>query len=497
MKPARDTLFNFILLFFYCGFIAFVLSRHELWGDEIHSWNIVKGSHTFSELFQNIKYEGHPPFWYLYLFCFTSFSHSLACLKIAHFVFVLLTASLLLFASPFTRLEKVLILCGYYFSFEYGILARNYMPAVFFAACAIVVFQSSSRYRIPVYYVLLVLTSNVHLLGLLLAASVHVGFCYDVFLKKGKTKRHIIAGILVLLPALYFILPPSDSQLNIQFWMDQWEISRLYSFAAACVRSMFPLTDFSNPHWWNTNFFLAKKDMLSQSLAIFIFATLLFSMLTALRKNKTAMLVLCSNLLLTFLFSLVFPLTSSRYAGFIFTGFILSAWIANRVSEDQFRKNIFIFFLILQLPAGIYAVAQESEKKFSCSSSVVEMKKLIPRPALVTSDYWCLNNLSAFLDTSVFCIELDTSASYLIWNSKLKSVVNYNYPAQLQQLFERNNRRPFYFFSSHYLGELQLKQGNENQMEVMLISECTEAIVASSAVYLYCVKNKTDPDLKM
>ena len=490
MKKAADSLFSFIVLLLYLCLVIFAMHNHELWGDEIHSWNIVKGSHSFQELFQNIRYEGHPPFWYCYLYCFAQFSHSLICLKIAQFVFVAGAAVVLLFFSPFSRLQKVLLLCGYYFVFEYAVLARNYMPAIFFAFCLAAIYYRNFRYKILCYYLLLFFLSNVHLLGLLLAFSIHAGFCFDKIQEKRNAILHLFIGLLVFLPAVYFILPPTDSQLNFEFWKSQWTVSRLYLFVTVIVKSLLPLQQWFNQHWWNTNFILDNDSIAFRAFAAMAFIGFLCLIYYGTRKSKTAFVILFVNLLLTFILSLIFPLNTARYVGFVFIGFVLAAWISNKDSVQSFNRNVFILLSILQIPPGIIALTKDSNAEFSSARSVVRMDKEIPKGAFVAADYWCLNNLSAYLDTSFYCIELNRSVSFLTWNSEMKSVIHFNYAEALNDLLTKNQDQPYFFYSM--LPREQLIAGKDANVNLLLqpIGDSGISIEKSGRVYLYVIRRQ-------
>lgn len=488
MKRPIYSLFNFVILILYLSLVGFAMHNHELWGDEIHSWNIVKGSHSFQELFHNIRYEGHPPFWYCYLFLFTRFSHSLIYLKAAQFLFVGGSAVILLFFSPFTRLQKFLLLSGYYFLFEYAVIARNYMPAIFFAFCLAALYYRNFRYKIFCYYLLLFFLSNVHLLGLLLAVSIHAGFCFGKFPEKRSFALHFIFGLLIFLPAIYFILPPYDSQLNFEFWRSQWSVSRLYLFVTVIVKSLFPLQEWFDQHWWNTNFLLDNDSIIFRMVAAIVFIGFMSLIYFGTRKNKTAFVILMVNLLMTFILSLIFPLNTARYVGFVFIGFIVAAWISYSDSRYSFNRNVFIVLAILQIPPGIIALAKDSSEEFSSARSVIRMNKEIPKGAFVATDYWCLNNLSAYLDTSFYCIELKRSVSFLTWNTEMNSVIRFNYAIALDGLLAGNQDQPYFFYSflptSQLLGDDQPKL----KIRLRLIDVSGISVEKSGRVYLYLVE---------
>lgn len=485
MKKSSDLFFNFALLAFYLFAVILAINNHELWGDEVHSWNIVKGSHSLNELFQNIRYEGHPPFWYCYLFPFTRFSHSLNFLQAAQFVFVALSAFLLIFFSPFNKLQKVLLLCGYYFVFEYAVLARNYMPAVFFAFCIASIYYREFRWKTVCYYILLLALANVHLIGLLLAVSIHAAYIHDRFRAKLNIAFPVFYGAIIFTCAFYFIFPPGDSQLNIQFWMENWSFSRLYLFVTVIVKSLFPFQEWFNQHWWNTSLLLDNDSMLFRLFSILIFGALLGLIYFGVRKDKTALLILSVNLGLTFVISLVFPLNTARYTGFVFIGFVIAAWFSFRDKTISFNRNVFLIIALLQIPPGFFAIVMDGKQKFSSASLVVDIYKQIPEGSFVATDYWSLNYLSAHLDTSFYCIELERTISFLTWNSEMKAVGRFNCAEALEKLMTWNMDQPYYYYS---MKRLPLVLPESRKIRLLPSGDTGFSIERSSRVYLYKVE---------
>src|SRR4051794_7562367 len=98
-----------IIFFLYCITLAYAMSHHELWGDEIHSWNIAKASLSYSDLISNIRYEGHPPIWYTILWSVSKFTHDVSYIKGAQFIIAASVVFLVLFFSPFPTVTRILI----------------------------------------------------------------------------------------------------------------------------------------------------------------------------------------------------------------------------------------------------------------------------------------------------------------------------------------------------------------------------------------------------
>src|SRR6266508_2437176 len=79
---------------------GYTIVHHELSGDEVHSWNIVKGSARFPDLVHNIRFEGHPPGWYTLLWPLSQLTHDAAAIQVVHWAIASCTAFLIIFYSP-------------------------------------------------------------------------------------------------------------------------------------------------------------------------------------------------------------------------------------------------------------------------------------------------------------------------------------------------------------------------------------------------------------
>ena len=67
------------------GLIAFFLIQsHEMWRDELQAWLLARDSISITELFQNLKYEGHPGLWHLLLYPLTRISKIHESMQLLH-----------------------------------------------------------------------------------------------------------------------------------------------------------------------------------------------------------------------------------------------------------------------------------------------------------------------------------------------------------------------------------------------------------------------------
>ncbi len=282
-----------------------------MWGDEIHSWNIAKGSESLADLFRNIRYEGHPPVWYIIIWLVSRFTHNLIYVQSVHWLIAITTVFLVLFFSPFPLLTRLLIPFGYYFLFEYAALSRNYAVGILLAVCICLIMRKTFRYKSIVYYLLLFLLSNTHLLGILLAGAIHVYYLLQ-YKEENKNRSylllHAIIGLLVAIPAVGFIFPPSDSEMNVQFWLGRWGMRNVIGFSQSPVRSFIPIPPWWLFNFWNYQFMLTIANTTKQFWMVNVLCAIgiVLLIIFILKDDKKSGALFSANLLFSFIAAMTF-----------------------------------------------------------------------------------------------------------------------------------------------------------------------------------------------
>lgn len=485
----------FIIYIIVAGFIIF---HHELWGDELHSWNIAKGSNSFPDLISNTRYEGHPPLWYSTLWILSKITHDVSMIQWVQLAIIISINFLILFASPFPFFTKLLIPFGYFFLYEYAAFSRNYAIAFLFAFLICLVLYKNFKHRILLYYTFLFLLANTHLLALVLATGFHIYFLLSLFEKKKKANvvLHMIIGFAVFILSIYFILPPADSSLNNDFWLQRLDGNRLSAIAKAPVRAFLPIPAWWNYHSWNTEFLVEAQrqfPFLKWIIGLLSIALLSFT-IVMLRKDKKAFLFYLAILLMFFCLSIIIPFANSRQVGFIFMGFLLAYWLFchnNTISRPQ--NNILAALLAIHIIAAIYSAVKEVKYPFSNGFRVKGLIKKVPEGSKWVTDYWCLNTISAYMDTPAYCIDLQKEKSFLLWNEKIKAMLqsSYRYNEGMNALFESEN------LNSAYMITIQSPQNIAKidslfftNFKIILVDEYTGAMEKGSNLYLYEVRKK-------
>jgi hypothetical protein len=477
--------------------------HHEMWGDEIHSWNIAKASVSYGELISNTRYEGHPPVWYTILWIISKCTHSLVYIQIVHIVIASLVVYLVLFQSPIPLLTKLMLPFGYYFLFEYAVLSRNYAIGVLWAFCICIVLHKPFSYKYLLYYVLLLLLSNTHLIASLLAASLHL-YCL-LQLKERKVGYaiwllHAMVGFFVLLPSVYFIFPPSDSQLDIAFWMSRFNTTTFANLIYTPIRSFLPI-----PAWWKYNFwnsaFLIELQHHYKAI-FFLIAVLTLSILAlvywVLHKNTKSTILFFTNLLLSTGIGIIVPLVSARYSGYVFIAFVVALWLYGYEKGFSKRSNIIVRALLsIQIIAGVFIMVKDIKLPFSNEYRIPELLSTIQEEGTITTDYWGLNGLSAFTDQPYYCLDYQKKMSFLLWQKDDVLVKDYHeivktrYINGVKYVFEHNGKDFFYMLTINDPQTLHRYDTLlHKQYKVQLLKGTEGSIVGMGNVFLYKISKQ-------
>ena len=120
---------------------AALILGHWAWLDEWQALQIAVQSPDLAALLHNLTYEGHPPLWYLILRWTAEFVPLLWVLPVVALVLALITQSLILFASPFTRAERLMVAASQFVLFEMLVVSRSLTLGTMLIVLALVLWQ--------------------------------------------------------------------------------------------------------------------------------------------------------------------------------------------------------------------------------------------------------------------------------------------------------------------------------------------------------------------
>ncbi|MDR3402428.1 MAG: hypothetical protein P4L99_08010 [Chthoniobacter sp.] len=168
------------ILAILAGAMVLLVPRHEPWFDEAQAWLLARDASCGDIIWKYARYEGSPSFWHLLLAIPAKAGAPPVMLNAISSALALAGAAVLLFKSPFPRQLRALLPAGFYFFYQYGIVARSYALLVPLLWLVAVVYPR--RFEHPWRYVgLLLLLSHVSLHASWMAGVLMAFFAWEAW----------------------------------------------------------------------------------------------------------------------------------------------------------------------------------------------------------------------------------------------------------------------------------------------------------------------------
>jgi hypothetical protein len=331
--------FEWTALAIYAVVVAVLSALHEPWKDETQTWRLAIDSHGLRELVHNSRYEGHPLLFHLILQALAVFSRSWWAVVVLHVVIACAAAWVVLRFAPFSRLEKVLVIAGYYPAYEYAVIVRPYGLGMLlaFASCAA---WTAERRRTVLASVLLVLLANTTVLGLLVALTLAAAFIADWLfgpdLRPRFTRRQLgaAAAALVAVAAVVAlvakqVIPPADAANRgdgaTVSGASAWYVGTTLTIPLRAITPLMTVAE-GTVEWNSWLFDPGSRAALGLEVAISVTAVTL-GLLVAMRRLASLVLFAVGTLGFVAFFAL-FVFGFSRHHGHIALVWILALWMA-------------------------------------------------------------------------------------------------------------------------------------------------------------------------
>ena len=137
--------------------------HHEIWLDEAQHFFIARDASSFSDVYNNMRYDWHPSLWNFLLFPVIHFiTANPAGMQVIHLMITTGIIYIFLRYAPFNIVFKLLVIFGYYFLFEYNLISRNYSLWILFLFICCFLSRDIEKNLFPICE-LIILMCNTHL----------------------------------------------------------------------------------------------------------------------------------------------------------------------------------------------------------------------------------------------------------------------------------------------------------------------------------------------
>lgn len=415
-----------LLLSVYITWIIFavlMVIHHEMWRDELQAVMIVRESDSFSELFYNSRYEGHGPFWFVFLFVLGKISSSLVFIQIIHVLISAVTTWFILFRSPFTILTRILLIFGYFYFFEYTIIMRSYSVAALLMVLAAWSFTSKSKAAFYTRVVSLSLLATITIYGVILSFFLFVYSIWTEELQRRKLSLFIFYAVSLLL-SLWKMYPPEDSGFAAGWFMEADLQKAVHSFEII-YESLIPLQK-PGLHFWGTTVLDGSPAL--TGIKVVLSVTLMILSAYLIKERKLSILFLAGAFAVV-LFTYIKFEGFVRHYGHIYLLLITCLWISwSTIKASVLQLRILQGLLVIHVFAAIIPVYYDLKYPFSGAREASDFLKAHSddRDLLVADTDFIGTPVSAYLERSFYFPQSDRSGTYMIFDTKRDDLVSFD-----------------------------------------------------------------------
>ncbi len=439
------------LVFFLLSLIGIL--NHEMWSDELMFWMIARDNATVGNLIQTLRFEYmHPWLWGILLFGLSRLTREPLAMQLLHILIATGAVFLLVQYSPFTRVQKTLLVFGYFLLFEYSLISRNYGLGVLLIFLCCVLFPTRKRRYLPLAILLAVL-ANINFYSRMTAIALITMLVLEYLLaipsgKPTPNRKWDIAGSLLIVAVGLLLsgvqnIPPPAQAGSLSVLSQGVKLNQVVSAIANLWRAYFPMPGLTL-RFWNSNIiddgFAAALSWIPLGFSIALFY-----------RRPLILFLYLFNLTEILLFHSLWT-GLMRHLGHIFILFIACLWLSDEIppsgSDRPSRYPVLRFFdrhctqfvtvvLVVQVVAGAYAYTMDLFHPFSEAKPVAQYlrRQQLDRSLIAGGIDVFTQSVSGHLDQPIFYPERDRMGTYI-------SSDNSSQRLPPQQYLERVARQP-------------------------------------------------------
>ena len=446
--------------------IIYTSCHHEVWRDEVRALSLVIKSHSIKNIFVSLHTEGHPSLWYLILSGGYSIINNYIVLKIASISIAFLCICLFISASPFTLIQKILFIFGYFPIYEYSVISRNYGLSMLLLFCFCILYPLRFK-RFILLSVILFLLSQTNVHSLIIVISIYISLLLEIIFKRNTIANEVANKYYVLIGLVLMMAGIVSSIIEI------------YPDPHSVITHKFPSANI-----------VLKSFLLS---AIFPGLSMLFAPMTSLVVNIKLIiniLMIVAIWLMYFLFArkpfilIIFFLSivglgmfadimhpfAIRHKGFLLLLVIMAFWLddmeiygikAYQTKLNKFiailakHKQIFItLLLITQVFIGFYAVIIETYTDYSSSKKAamfINSDPQLKEAIIIGEPDYLMESLPYYINNPIYIPREHRFGKTVSWTENNKRNYTLNELLNTAVKLKYDLKQPILIFIGHKL----------------------------------------------
>jgi hypothetical protein len=406
------------------------LPFHEPWRDEWSPWLFAAASGSLREVAATAAYEGHPSLWFWLVYGAYQLWSDPFSMQVLHLVLATAAAGLVLRFAPWHRGARAALVAGYFPSYEYAVIARNYAVG-WLALCVFLAAASARRRRPWLLGLALFALAESSVPGALVAIGLVAYLLVEPFVAAApeRTRPHTTSfaaaglGILGIAVAIWDASPPPDHQFT-GAWILGWHPDRCLLVLSSVLRAALPLLG-PGPEFWTVHR-LDDQPVAQTALTL----TLLAGGALALRRHRAALLLWTGTTAALLLFFYTKYAGYLRHHGHLLLAFLAALWLARSGELRATGPGVLVprphgftavtlgALLGVHIAAGLYASVQDLRLDFSASRRLANYlrEQGLATEVLAGDQDHPASSVAAILGRTFYYPRSDRWGTYVRWD---------------------------------------------------------------------------------
>lgn len=490
-----------------------------MWRDEYQAWMVAADAHSIPELFKNLTYEGNPVLWHAFLFIISAFTNDPIWMQLFHIL--ISTSFIFLFNrfAPNSILEKCLFSFGYFTFFEYNIISRSYGLGFLLIVIFCILYRNRRKNMLMMAGVLFLLANNT-IFGVILTVCFAGILLLEGFFPGKKSKEPRIPTYQLILFAVitlsgvilgYLQIKPEPDNSFPTYYVTHFDIVRAKWALSRLMHGYFAIPNFTNFHFWNTNFFVPVES----KFRIGITPVLFLAWVIAFMRYRLVVILYITGTLILVVFYYYTGFIWSRYSGHLFLLLIVCSWMVYEQKEKAYKNRLLnqlsllgnrirtpflILLLSVHFCGGVIAYIMDLKYPFSTSAKAaafIRDNHLTEYEIIGSVDY-IISPLAAQLGKKILYAERKEYGSFIIYDQKRTSIWSFSeIQTYVRDMMAKGNQRIVLLKNTqimktyHDTGESEpwLEGMLTDSLSMQLLTTIDPGIVEDETYYIYLVDN--------
>lgn len=508
--------YPFIITAIFLALSIILITRHELWRDEVISWHFGSESSSFVEFMNIIKVDGNNTLgWFSILYFISHFiTDNIESMKIAHLVISTISVFLFLKYAPFNRVIKIIFVFGYFPFYEYSIISRNYALGILFIVIFCILYKNKYK-NIILLGITLFLMGQGSVLSFIISIAFFLMLIFELTIDwKNINKVHFLITVLIVITGIFFtcwqlgsqeaISSMSTSTVSVFNRIIGENFKSVKNVSAGIIDAYIPIPQFILNYWDRDRLithFLSKYSF----FYTFLLSLILFIIPVFIIKRKKIFPYLVASMGIIFI-PLFIRRCYSRHFGHLFILFIACLWLSNMSKDDKYLinlksnfnkifQNIFLVgILIASIIASPVAFYFDYKYPFSNGKYVANyIEENFNKDSIIIVGYqdYAAETISGYLDKDIYYPNSKNFKKSVSWVNRLPTVNPRDIFSEAYHLAKKNEKvlAVIHFETLNEAPTVKYGTIPESFFFEKMDVEFTDSIVCTENYYLYLFDN--------